>query len=101
MRWIRNLSVVVFLLMALTGGAFATDEKEKAATEAAAPWLGLVDSGQFGESWVQASGDFRRAASKEQWINALKTVRTPQRRRSWAPRGRGWPRAQTNNLKIR
>ena len=36
-----------------------------------------MDSGQYGESWFQASSDFRGAASKEQWIHALNTVRVP------------------------
>lgn len=53
------------------------DEKGKAAADAAAQWLLLVDSGQYGESWFQASTDFRGAASKEQWIHALNTVRVP------------------------
>jgi hypothetical protein len=71
--------VVVFLLIVLTGTALSAKEKEKeeAATVAATPWLALVDSSQYGESWFQASSDFRGAASKEQWIHALNTVRAP------------------------
>jgi hypothetical protein len=73
----RRLFALVFLLTALTGTALSAEEREKAATEAAAPWLALVDSGQYAESWFQASSDFRGAASKEQWIHALNTVRAP------------------------
>jgi hypothetical protein len=55
----------------------ASQEKEKAASDAAAQWLALVDSNQYAESWFQASSDFRGAVSKEQWIHALNTVRAP------------------------
>src|SRR5215471_1710901 len=63
----------------LTFGAIVSfaGEKEEAANSAALPWLQLVDSGQKAESWFQASSDFRGAVSKEQWIHALDTVRTP------------------------
>src|SRR3974390_2028432 len=57
--------------------ASPSTEQGKAAADAAVPWLALVDSGQYGESWFQASSDFRGAASKEQWIHALNTVRAP------------------------
>jgi len=72
-----KLTTMVLLLPALLTPAFSSAEQEKAAADAAIPWLALVDSGQYGESWFQASSDFRGAASKEQWIHALKTVRTP------------------------
>lgn len=55
----------------------SSPEQGKAAADAAVPWLVLVDSGQYGESWFQASSDFRGAASKEQWVDALKNVRAP------------------------
>ncbi len=72
-----RLCAVLLILTAFAGLSLSAQEKEKAATDAATPWLALVDSGQYGESWFQASSDFRGAASKEQWIDALNTVRTP------------------------
>ena len=72
-RLLLSLSV----LAALTGAAVASSERETAATNAVAPWLALVDSGQYAESWFQASSDFRNITSKEQWVDALKTVRAP------------------------
>jgi len=59
------------------GVAYSTDEKELAATDAATQWLTLTDSRQYAESWFQASSAFRGARSKEQWKNALDTVRAP------------------------
>ena len=73
----RKLLIVASLLLALAGKAFPAEEKVTAAVDAVTPWLALVDSGQYAESWFQASSDFRGAASKEQWIHALNTVRAP------------------------
>src|SRR6516162_6500172 len=64
-------------LLALCVSVSFAGEKENTATAAALPWLQLVDSDQKAESWFQASSDFRGAASKEQWIHALNTVRVP------------------------
>ena len=77
MKSCHRLSAVVFLLAALVATAYSAEDKEKAAMDATTPWLALVDSGQYAESWFQASSDFRGAASKEQWIHALDTVRQP------------------------
>jgi Protein of unknown function (DUF4019) len=72
-----KLCTFLLTLTAFAGLSLSAQEQEKAATDAATPWLALVDSGQYGESWFQASSDFRGAASKEQWIHALNTVRAP------------------------
>jgi len=76
-RTLFRLTFFVLLIAGLATAAAASDEKESAAVAAVAPWLSLVDSGQYAESWFQASSDFRNLASKEQWVDALKTVRTP------------------------
>lgn len=68
------MALVLTTFMGLPASA---QEKEKAATDAATQWLALIDSNQYPESWFQASSDFRGSASKEQWIHALNTVRTP------------------------
>ena len=73
----RRLWVVLLVLTVFAGHALSAQDKEKAATASASAWLALIDSHQYGESWFQASSDFRGAASKEQWIHALDTVRTP------------------------
>ena len=77
MRICLRLLIVASLLPALADKAFSAEEKVTAAVDAVTPWLALVDSGQYAESWFQASSDFRGAASKEQWIHALNTVRAP------------------------
>jgi hypothetical protein len=52
-------------------------KRKRAPTDAAAQWLALVDSGQYAESWFQASSFFRGTMSKEQWKDALDKVRAP------------------------
>ena len=49
----------------------------KAARDAAKSWLGVVDSGKYGESWSQASSYFRKQVSAEQWENAVRSARGP------------------------
>ena len=73
----RRVWAVLLVVTAFAGHSLFAQDKEKAATAAASEWLALIDSHQYGESWFQASSDFRGAASKEQWIHALDTVRTP------------------------
>lgn len=77
MKSIQRALAVVLVVTCFAGLAFSADEREKAAIDAAVPWLALVDSGQYGESWFQTSSQFRGVASKEQWIHALETVRAP------------------------
>jgi hypothetical protein len=58
---------------------YGSDEsaKEKAAADATMPWLALVDSGQYGESWLRGASFFRSAITKEQWTNAVRAARDP------------------------
>jgi hypothetical protein len=52
-------------------------EAEKAALAVAGPWLELVDSGNFDETWEQAAEFFKNAVDKEEWVKALKRFRVP------------------------
>jgi hypothetical protein len=68
---------LICVLSAFVGIAYGAVEKEKAASDAATPWLALVDTGQYAESWFQGANFFRGAVSKEQWKDTLDTVRAP------------------------
>jgi len=46
-------------------------------TVAATEWLGLIDKGEYGESWVKADTFFRSQLSQEKWEQALVGVRAP------------------------
>ena len=50
---------------------------EKAAEAAARSWLGLVDAGEYGESWDAAASAFRAAITQSQWEATLDQVRRP------------------------
>jgi hypothetical protein len=56
----------------------ATDpEAEAAAVAAAEGWLGMIDSGQYGESWDAAAEMFRKAVPRDQWVRQLGALRQP------------------------
>ncbi len=76
MRTIVSLVVVGLIV---SGPAFATEdsEKEKAAVSAATKWLGIVDDGNYSESWKEAAAYFKNAVEQEQWEQSLQAVRKP------------------------
>jgi Protein of unknown function (DUF4019) len=55
----------------------AQQKPEELAQKAAEPWLVLTDSGRYAESWDQASAAFKVAITREKWVDALNSVRTP------------------------
>ena len=55
----------------------AADPPEKAAQAAAESWLALVDAGKYAESWDAAAPFFRKALTKEQWVDAVGKARGP------------------------
>jgi hypothetical protein len=72
--WI--LAAIGALLLAVA--ALRADEgPEKAAEEAARSWLGLVDAGNYAESWSQAASLFKKQVTAEQWQTAAGNARDP------------------------
>jgi hypothetical protein len=55
----------------------AQQKPEDLAQKSAEAWLALTDSAKYAESWDEASSVFKNALTKEQWIGALKAVRSP------------------------
>ena len=54
------------------------DERQvEQAVDAAEKWLKLVDDGDYGKSWDEAAGYFKKAVSKDQWQSSLAAVRVP------------------------
>jgi len=62
------------LMFAVSSLASATPEIN--AQKAAESWLALVDSGQYGKSWEQASNLFRSRIEKNRWVKTLTAVRS-------------------------
>ena len=76
---IRKIAVLVIVVLIISGvHAFGgSSEKEKAAVLSAKKWLGMVDSGKYGESWKESAEFFRNAVREEQWEESLQAVRKP------------------------
>lgn len=70
-----------FIAACLVFGSVTTmagqSEKEKIAVSGAEKWLGIVDSGKYGESWKEAAEYFRNAVKQEQWEQSMQAVRKP------------------------
>ncbi len=75
----KGLISIVMLAFLLCSVAFAQDEaaKRKAAEESAQSWLALVDNGDYGQSWEQASSFFKSKVSRDQWEKAMQQARAP------------------------
>lgn len=69
--------LVLCLSLLVSSAAAQSLEMEKAALAAAEQWLSLVDSGDYGQSWMEAAGYFRNAITKEKWVQSLKAIRDP------------------------
>jgi exonuclease VII small subunit len=74
----KNLWLIVLAVTFLPYSAVAdTGSQEKAAVSAAQRWLAMVDSGNYGESWQEASELFRNAVTAAQWQQSLQGARKP------------------------
>ena len=67
---LRYLSILVLI----AGVVFADQASEQAAQKAGEARLALLDQGNYGESWEQASTIFKSAVTKEQWQEQIKAV---------------------------
>lgn len=77
MKTCIGLCAVLLAVAAASIPSFAADENVKPAVSAAERWLALLDAGQYGQCWDQADGFFQQKVTKEQWEEAMKTVRAP------------------------
>ncbi len=68
------------LLLTLTLTAFAagaSEQKTRAADQAAGKWLALVDARDYDESWRRAASLFKLQVNIEQWRSAVAAARKP------------------------
>jgi Protein of unknown function (DUF4019) len=75
---LRVVSIVVIAL-AFATLAIAQDNtaKIKAAEAASEAWLKFVDSGDYSQSWVEASSTFKAAVTEKQWEQQIKAAHSP------------------------
>ena len=66
---------LVVVGLCLSSYTMANDEREEAALSAAKQWLGLVDAGEYGESWESAAAYFKSTVTKDYWQQAIDAVR--------------------------
>jgi opacity protein-like surface antigen len=81
-RTIKLFILVVFLsaLSSAAAAANPTGDKVKTgdvAVQSAQNWLGIVDSGKYGESWNKADEYLKQAVSKKDFEKSLQGVRRP------------------------
>ena len=69
--------IVIAVLFATLGVAQDQAAKIKAAEVAADSWLKFVDSGDYPQSWVEASSLFKGAVTQKEWDQKVKAVRQP------------------------
>jgi hypothetical protein len=65
------------LLLGVCSAIQAQQKPEQLAQQSADAWLALVDSGQYADSWQEASELFKAHVTKEQWQDALRATRDP------------------------
>jgi hypothetical protein len=78
MRRTAWLAAAIFGMTLLARGAPGSEEGAVEAAETSAKaWLALVDAGNYGASWREASALFKKQVSEEQWKAAVASARQP------------------------
>lgn len=77
MKTTVRLMFITSIAIALAAGGSLAGETEDQAVKAAETWLGLVDQGEYEDSWMNAAALFRAAVTAEQWEQALNAARKP------------------------
>ena len=75
----KEMMGLILALSLLTAGNIvrAAESEEEAAGLASGKWLTLVDKGQYGQSWSQASRYFKNSVKKGQWQAQVSAARSP------------------------
>ncbi len=69
--------VLVTLVFATLGVAQDNTGKTKAAEAAAEAWLKFVDSGDYSQSWIEASSLLKSHGTQKEWEQTIQAVRAP------------------------
>ena len=73
----RFLVCASFVVAGFAASVGAADKPEDLAQAAAESWLKLSDAGDGAATWEQAAKLFKGVVTKEQWTQALASVRPP------------------------
>lgn len=74
-RIVLRALVLGVALAAMPAFAEPPESREEAARKVAESWLGLVDAGQYGESWDAAASYFKSKVPRETWEKMAASVR--------------------------
>ena len=69
--------VVITLVFATLALAQDNTDKIKAAEAAAESWLKFVDSGDYSQSWIEASSLFKSHVTEKEWEQKVAAARGP------------------------
>ena len=69
--------VATALLLGTLGVAQDMTGKTKAAEDAAEAWLRFVDSGDYSQSWIEASSLFKSHVTEKEWEQQVQAARGP------------------------
>jgi hypothetical protein len=71
--------MVLLLLLFCVGAVHAQESNILEKVESSArSWLGLIDSGNYKESWENASPLFKEKTAEAAWIKSITAIRTPR-----------------------
>lgn len=73
----RAIGLSCCLLLAAAAQVQAAETNEAAAVQGAEAWLKLIDAGQYGASWDEASSTFRKAVPRASWEKQAAAAREP------------------------
>jgi hypothetical protein len=71
------LTLALMLMILPQAAITQTSKPEEVAQKSAEAWLALTDSGKYAESWDEAASIFKGAVTRQQWVDALDSARSP------------------------
>ena len=77
MRAISFVLMTMLMTCFVFSPLFAESGTEKTAVSAAQAWLSLIDSGNYSDSWNEASTYFRGAVTEQSWAASMEGFRKP------------------------
>jgi hypothetical protein len=78
MKAFANIAALAVLIIASPPSS-SEDTPQAMAEKAALSWLGLVDAGDYAQSWVTAADYFQNSIEQWQWVSKVSQVRAPLR----------------------
>jgi hypothetical protein len=76
----KTISAIVMAMVLICLGSSSVGAESKVGktqASAAEAWLHLIDSGNYSESWKEASTYLKGAISEQSWVASLEAVRKP------------------------